>query len=229
MTSDLPEVMTVGPNGTQHNTYFFDPTSVAGGTEMVQQFSAMDTRPAGLILLAYFHFYAFEFDWRRQVVSIIKDSPVLKEEKARKQGWRRHARLSIEDPFETGYDVGHVLREETAHRLREEFGRAYYILVGGTGKSGRKAIEQLLEKYEPPEAKEDFEREDKAGSSDKVKDSRRPTSSKTSVQAKKSGDKKRSTTKARADKSGSHDSSNSSRRKKQGNHKSRTSQRKQNA
>ena len=36
---------------------------------------------------------------------------MLKEEKARNHSWRRHACLSTEDPFEVGYDVGHVLRK----------------------------------------------------------------------------------------------------------------------
>ena len=151
---DLPLAMTIGPDGTHHNTYFFDPVAVAGGAETVGRFCAKDPRSAGEILLAYFHFFAFEFDWRRQVVSIIDGAPVLKEEKAREHGWRRHARLSIEDPFEIGYDVGHVLREETARRLRTELARAYYILAGGTGKTGAPAIEQLLEVYEPPKPKE---------------------------------------------------------------------------
>ena len=153
-SSDLPPVMTVGPDGTHHNTYFFDPTIIAGGLATVRRFCADDVRSAGEILLTYFHFYAFEFDWRRQVVSIIDGVPVLKEEKAREHGWRRHARLSIEDPFEIGYDVGHVLREETARRLRAELARGYYILAGGTGKSGAPAIEQLLEVYEPPKPEE---------------------------------------------------------------------------
>jgi hypothetical protein len=154
-SKELPKVPTIGPDGKEYDTYFYNPAEVAGGVETVRQFCEQDGRTTGEILLTYFHFFAFEFDWRRQVVSIIDGSPVLKEEKARNHSWRRHARLSIEDPFEVGYDVGHVLREETARRLRSELARGYFILAGGTGKTGVEAIQQLLETYEPvePEAK----------------------------------------------------------------------------
>ena len=35
-----------------------------------------------------------------------------------------HPRFAIEDPFETGYDVGHVLRDNTHHTVRAEIARA---------------------------------------------------------------------------------------------------------
>lgn len=98
-------------------------------------------------MLSYFYYYAFEFDWRRQVVSIISKDVVLKEEKSKEFGWKRHARISIEDPFEIGYDVGHVLREDTARRLRCEFERAYMILSGGCKVTGVDALNLLLEEY----------------------------------------------------------------------------------
>ncbi len=155
----LPRVMTPGPDGTERNTYFYNPTTAHNGRDIVRNYASKDPRSAGDILLGYFYFFGFEFDWRRQVVSVISPETVLKEEKARNHGWKRHARLSIEDPFEDGYDVGHVLREETARRLRAEFARAYFILSGGTGKRGRAALAQLLEVYEAPAKEEDKGRE----------------------------------------------------------------------
>jgi len=106
-------------------------------------------------LLHTFFYYAFDFDWRRQVVSIKSRDVMLKETKARKYGWKRHARLSIADPFEESYDVGHVLRDETSRRLRSEFGRAYMILSGATGKRGTEAINELLEIYVEPQSDEE--------------------------------------------------------------------------
>ena len=143
----LPYVMTPAPDGTERNTYFYDPSENENGMNVIQSFAKKDKRSTGELLLSYFYYYAFEFDWRRQVVSIRSDDVVLKEEKSKHHGWKRHARLSIEDPFEVGYDVGHVLREDTARRLRREFSRAYLILSGGCGVMGSKALDMLLEVY----------------------------------------------------------------------------------
>jgi len=65
--------------------------------------------------------------------------------------------LSIEDPFEIGYDVGHVLREDTAKRLRSEFQRAYVILSGGAGTEivGDNALNMLLEIWIDPKIESD--------------------------------------------------------------------------
>ena len=97
----LPVVWTTAPDGTQKNTYFYDPVQNEGGQKIVQAFAKKDTRSCGELLLSYFYYYAFEFDWRRQVVSIVSEDTVLKEEKSKLFGWKRHARLSIEDPFES--------------------------------------------------------------------------------------------------------------------------------
>jgi hypothetical protein len=47
------------------------------------------------------------------------------------EDWRKlHARLSIEYPFETVYDVGHVLADSSFKRIRKELTRTYGILCG---------------------------------------------------------------------------------------------------
>jgi DNA polymerase sigma len=165
----LPFVMTPAPDGTERNTYFYDPLSVEGGTKVVQSFAKKDSRGTGMLLLSYFYHYAFEFDWRRQVVSIRGDDIVLKEEKSKAFGWKRHGRLSIEDPFEIGYDVGHVLREDTSKRLKNEFARAYVILSGGCAVVGKEAINMLLEEFVDP-VKETKGEEDKDEEKVKVKE-----------------------------------------------------------
>jgi hypothetical protein len=51
---------------------------------------------------------------------------VEREVKAELDGWRNYsAALTIEDPFETFYDVAHVLRGGYYHRIRREFAVAY--------------------------------------------------------------------------------------------------------
>lgn len=58
-----------------------------------------------------------------------------------------HARYAIEDPFETGYDVGHVLRDHTYHAVREEVARAFAVLADKRdGEEG--TVEVLLTKSE---------------------------------------------------------------------------------
>ena len=57
-------------------------------------------------------------------------SPVEKENKAAEDGWKLNPKLAIEDPFETSYDVAHVLRDKTHQRVRHEMLRAYTILAG---------------------------------------------------------------------------------------------------
>jgi hypothetical protein len=66
----------------------------------------------------------------RSVVSVRSGTPVSKEVKAAEDSWKLHPRLSIEDPFETAYDVGHVLRDSSFNRIRKELARAYGILSG---------------------------------------------------------------------------------------------------
>merc|ERR1711881_671989 len=56
----------------------------------------------------------------------------------------RHARLAIEDPFEVGYDVAHVVTDTTQARLRNEFARAYRILIEGFESQGENPMDNLF-------------------------------------------------------------------------------------
>jgi DNA polymerase sigma len=60
--------------------------------------------------------------------------------KAAEAAWPLRSVLTVEDPFETSYDVAHVLRPQTQRALRAEFVRAYVLLVHaavvGTDPSG---------------------------------------------------------------------------------------------
>jgi DNA polymerase sigma len=83
----------------------------------------------GILLASFFRYYAFEFDYKRHVVSLHSNSShgiVEREIKAELDGWRNYsAALTIEDPFETFYDVAHVLRGGYYHRIRREFALGY--------------------------------------------------------------------------------------------------------
>lgn len=56
-------------------------------------------------------------------------SEVRKEWKADVEGWARKPTFGIEDPFETFYDVAHVLRSGTQHLLLKEMIRIYGLIA----------------------------------------------------------------------------------------------------
>ena len=93
------------------NTYFYRPKA-----KMLQNLQSLfpgQDVSLGILLASFFRYYAYEFDYKRHVVSFhstIAHGLVEREVKAELDGWRNYsAALTIEDPFETFYDVAHVL------------------------------------------------------------------------------------------------------------------------
>jgi DNA polymerase sigma len=109
------------------NTSFYRP-SAAQLNNLQRLFPGQDLS-LGILLASFFRYYAFEFDYKRHVVSLhstVSHGLVEREVKAELDGWRNYsAALTIEDPFETFYDVAHVLRGGYYHRIRREFAVAY--------------------------------------------------------------------------------------------------------
>jgi len=84
----------------------------------------------GILLASFFRFYAYEFDFKKHVVSLnatCKYGPIDRESKAETDGWIESPRrkLCVEDPFESFYDVAHVLKPVNFQRTRREFAMAY--------------------------------------------------------------------------------------------------------
>lgn len=81
------------------------------------------------MLIGYFKYYGFDFDFETRVVSIRTTDPMTKENK----GWtdvnEQRNYLCVEDPFETDFNVGRTLAEECVDILKFEFIRAYDMLV----------------------------------------------------------------------------------------------------
>ena len=78
------------------------------------------------------HRYTFGFDSGRQFVSVRPETlpsvaglhagcVPIKEDKIDEFKWNQRPLLAIEDPFETNYNVSHVLRDGTYKRMRSEF------------------------------------------------------------------------------------------------------------
>lgn len=122
------------------NAYFYKPRTPNDTTVLQMHFPGQDLSLA-ILLASFFRYYAYEFDYKRYVVSLHSTSArglVEREVKAELEGWRNYsAALTIEDPFETFYDVAHVLRGGYYHRIRREFAVAYTkIADAASGRQG---------------------------------------------------------------------------------------------
>lgn len=110
------------------NTFFYRPNGPMQLNNLQRVFPGQDLSLA-ILLASFFRYYAYDFDYKRHVVSLHSTSShglVEREVKAELDGWRNYsAALTIEDPFETFYDVAHVLRGGYYHRIRREFAVAY--------------------------------------------------------------------------------------------------------
>ena len=109
------------------NRYFYRPNP--NQLQNLQRMFPGQDLSLGILLASFFRYYAYEFDYKRHVVSLnstISHGLIEREVKAELDGWRNYsAALTIEDPFETFYDVAHVLRGGYYHRIRREFAVAY--------------------------------------------------------------------------------------------------------
>jgi terminal uridylyltransferase len=110
------------------NTHFYKPNT-SNEKAMLQMLFAGQDLSLAILLATFFRYYAYEFDYKRHVVSLHSTASrgvVEREIKAEVDGWRNYsAALAIEDPFELDYDVAHVLRGGYYHRIRREFAMAY--------------------------------------------------------------------------------------------------------
>jgi len=122
------------------NSYFYKPNTPNDKAVLQMLFPGQDLSLA-ILLASFFRYYAYEFDYKRHVVSLHSTAArgvVEREVKAECDGWRNYsAALTIEDPFETFYDVAHVLRGGYYHRIRREFAVAYSKLAdAAAGRAG---------------------------------------------------------------------------------------------
>lgn len=77
-----------------------------------------------MLLIRFFHYFAWLFDYKNDIISARHNHPnsiTSKISKAENDAWSQHDRLSIEDPFETWYDVAHVIKPIQMKYLRNEF------------------------------------------------------------------------------------------------------------
>jgi DNA polymerase sigma len=149
--SEIPKKIVQHPleENAKVNTYFYRPSG-AMLNKLQRLFPGQDLSLA-ILLASFFRYYAYEFDYKRHVVSLhstVAHGLVEREVKAELDGWRNYsAALTIEDPFETFYDVAHVLRGGYYHRIRREFAVAYSkiadVATGQTSSSWNNRVVDL--------------------------------------------------------------------------------------
>ena len=110
------------------NVHFLFPTSqnqLKALQQLLVQFASQNHGGNLLFHLAnFFYYFAFVFDYRRDVVGSQLDKP-MKAEIDPEYFHLKSCELSIQDPFETFYDVGHVLKHSQWFRIRAVFARCY--------------------------------------------------------------------------------------------------------
>merc|ERR1711871_756890 len=113
------------------NCYYYKPR---GEKERgwLRNFSSRNKDSSGTLLAGFFHYYGFEFDFRKYVVSL-SPQMVEKDLMGEIHCWPCHLGLAIQDPFEAFYNVGHVVKLWKFHSIRREFARAYSVLADGGG------------------------------------------------------------------------------------------------
>ncbi|KAJ1835930.1 hypothetical protein LPJ63_000725 [Coemansia sp. RSA 2711] len=113
--------------------------------ERLREFGRANTESLGFLLYAFFRTYAFEFDYRHQVVSLRGGCYLTKAQK----GWDcgRPARIfCIEEPFSTWLNLAHSANSTAVEGIRQEFQRAFRILRDGG------SYEQVCEVYQRPQS-----------------------------------------------------------------------------
>ncbi|KAJ2108163.1 hypothetical protein GGI16_001245, partial [Coemansia sp. S142-1] len=112
--------------------------------DQLRGFGLTNTESLGYLLYAFFRTYAFEFDYRHQVVSLRHGCFLTKEQK----GWDtgRPSRIfCIEEPFSTWLNLGHSANTTSVEGIRQEFQRAFIILRDGG------SYDEACETYQRPQ------------------------------------------------------------------------------
>ncbi|GJM90060.1 hypothetical protein PR202_ga06302 [Eleusine coracana subsp. coracana] len=110
---------------------YFDDTECTYFDEVHQlhDFGAENKESIAKLLWEFFHYWANHHDYRNDVISVRLGKTITKQEKnwTTRIGNDRHL-MCIEDPFETGHDLGRVVDRQTIRILREEFERGAAVL-----------------------------------------------------------------------------------------------------
>ncbi len=105
------------------NIYYFSPLVDKELFEILKQFPLRNTESVGTLLCEFFRYFA-TFDFENSVITINGSNvnsvcaTIPKIDKAEHFTWPLNDNMSVEDPFETFYDVTHVIKGAQMAHIR---------------------------------------------------------------------------------------------------------------
>ncbi|KAM7454302.1 hypothetical protein BLSTO_04942 [Blastocystis sp. subtype 1] len=123
--ASLPQMVVTSYEGVTYNTYFYQPRDL----HLLNRFAQQNTMTVGELLIEFFYYYGYQFDYIHSVVTIRKQGVLDREEKCCDSIWKMMMQLCIEDPFEIDYDVAHVITPTSSSMIQEYFAKSYVMLM----------------------------------------------------------------------------------------------------
>lgn len=121
-----------------HNIYFYD------DIDMLRRVWKTDnTDNVGELLLDFFRYFARDFNYAREAISLQTNSGIITKEA---RGWGTE-HLCIEDPFQLGYNVARNVTRDGLYTIRGEFMRASRLLAN-RGMRASTLLAELCEERE---------------------------------------------------------------------------------
>ncbi|OQO13621.1 hypothetical protein B0A48_01850 [Cryoendolithus antarcticus] len=131
------------------------PSRFADDLEALKGYGDYNDDSYATLLFDFFKHYGYEFDFAPNVISVREGRDYTRKEK----GWtdkhmpEAHCRLAVEEPFNTGRNLGNSADEYSWHGIHLEIRRAFDLL------KENKSLDEVCQQYEfPPETsmKSDF-------------------------------------------------------------------------
>lgn len=100
----------------------------------------------GKLLIGFFRFYLTDFDWESDVASIRTSAALSQEDKGWTNPQEQRNFLSVEDPFETDFNVARTLARNRVSDLRYEMLRAYFMLCNTRYDLQKHVLQEIQER-----------------------------------------------------------------------------------
>lgn len=119
----VPTALIESYEGVLYDTYFYHPRDLV----LLNRFAQRNTMTVGELLVDFFYYYGYEYDYIHSVVTIRQKGVLDREEKCCDSIWKMMMQLCIEDPFEIDYDVAHVITPTSSSMIQECFAVFFFI------------------------------------------------------------------------------------------------------
>lgn len=128
-----------------HTTQFADDLNKLKG------WGTKNNSTLGELLFQFFRFFAYEFDYDNQVLSVRQGKVVYKKEKTEREWQHPNNYICVEEPFNTVRNLGNTADEFSFHGLLMEMRRAFALI--GAAKLDECCEQYVFPKHEPTESK----------------------------------------------------------------------------